>query len=31
MSALERQQQLAVWKARGREGRNRLKQKRGEE
>lgn len=31
MSALERQQQLAMWKARGREGRNRLKQKRGEE
>jgi ribosome biogenesis GTPase len=30
MSALERQQQLAQWKARGREGRNRLKMKRGE-
>ena len=30
MSALERQQQLAVWKARGREGRTRLKMKRGE-
>ena len=31
MSALERQQQLAMWKARGREGRTRLKMKRGEE
>jgi ribosome biogenesis GTPase len=30
MSALERQQQIAVWKARGREGRTRLKMKRGE-
>jgi ribosome biogenesis GTPase len=30
MSALERQQQLAVWKARGRAGRQRLKMKRGE-
>lgn len=30
MSALERQQQLAQWKARGRAGRARLKQKRGE-
>ena len=30
MSALERQQQLATWKARGREGRTRLKMKRGE-
>ena len=31
MSALERQQQVAVWKARGREGRTRLKMKRGEQ
>jgi ribosome biogenesis GTPase len=31
MSALERQQQLAMWKARGREGRTRLRMKRGEE
>lgn len=31
LSALERQQQLAMWKARGREGRTRLKMKRGEE
>lgn len=30
LSALERQQQLAIWKARGREGRERLKQKRDE-
>lgn len=30
MSALERQQQLAMWKARGREGRTRLKMKRGD-
>ncbi len=30
LSALERQQLLAVWKARGREGRTRLKMKRGE-
>lgn len=30
MSALERQQQVALWKARGREGRTRLKMKRGE-
>jgi len=31
MSALERQRQVALWKARGREGRTRLKAKRGEE
>jgi len=30
ITALERQQQIAVWKARGREGRTRLKMKRGE-
>ncbi|MBX3607464.1 MAG: ribosome small subunit-dependent GTPase A [Piscinibacter sp.] len=30
MSALERQRQVAMWKARGRAGRQRLKQKRGE-
>jgi ribosome biogenesis GTPase len=30
LNALERQQQLAMWKARGREGRTRLKMKRGE-
>ena len=30
MTALERQQQIAVWKARGRAGRTRLKMKRGE-
>ena len=30
LSALERRQQLALWKARGREGRQRLKMKRGE-
>jgi ribosome biogenesis GTPase / thiamine phosphate phosphatase len=31
MSALERQQQVAMWKARGREGRARMKMKRGDE
>lgn len=30
MSVLERQQQVAVWKARGRAGRDRLKYKRDE-
>jgi ribosome biogenesis GTPase len=30
MSALERQRQVAMWKARGREGRTRVKMKRGE-
>ena len=31
MTALERQQQMAVWKARGRAGRQRARQKRGDE